>query len=1000
MSLEEQLIMSGSGDSQSEPLIPPSSSTLSSTYQISHCSSPDITYRIFEELPKATVVSVTRPDVIDFSLRVLSYTIEFHYKQFNWILQKKASQLIYLHLRLKKRAIIEEFHDKQEQVKEWLHCLGIGDYHPTVIQDDDEVDDENFHLHHKETTKNRYVPSRAALPFITPALGSQKYVIESAKVAMQGYLNHFLGNMDIVNSREVCNFLEVSKFSFVPEYGPKLKEGYVMVKRPTKIPTEEDAGGCCMGNWFNCCNGNWRKVWAVLKPGFLALLEDPFEIQLLDIVLFDVLPASNEKGEIHASLVKESIERSLLHYSFLIYITDWWLCPELYLRRPFNACASSRLDTLLEAKAMQGVKIYILLYKEVPLASKINSAVCKRKLLNIHENVSVLRYPDHISTGIYLWSHHEKLVIIDYRISFIGGLDLCFGRYDNFEHKVGDFPATIWPGKDYYNPRESQPNSWEDTMTDELDRGRYPRMPWHDVHCALWGPPCLDIARHFVLRWNLAKRNKAQNLDTIPLLVPWHYMGRSTNIECESKSMEHGRKDNNKQDYVSSLLPLQDMPSQFPAEAYELDAENEDPNLNDFNKTRVLSISQSFPVSSADSKAKPSQLGIQYLDEWWGTQERGDQVVSSEEARQVGPRTSCHCQVIRSVSQWSAGTSQTEDSIHNAYCSLIDQAEHYIYIENQFFISGLSQDEIIKNRVLEALYKRIIRADKERKCFRVIIVIPLLPDFEGGLDGGGSASAGALIHWQYRTICRGRHSILQNLYEVLGPRTRDYISFYSLRNYGRLRDDGPLVTNQVYVHSKLMIIDDRTALIGSSNINDRSLLGSRDSEIGIVIEDKEFVDSSMNGKPWKAGKFCFSLRLSLWSEHLGLCDKEISKINDLVADKTYNDIWMATATTNTNIYQDIFACIPNDHLHSRSEVRQSMAYWKEKLGHSTIDLGIAPEKIEAHPRGDSKFTDPMEKLKSIRGHLVLFPLEFMCQEEDLRPMFNHTEFYVKPQVYH
>lgn len=36
---------------------------------------------------------------------------------------------------------------------------------------------------------------------------------------------------------------------------------------------------------------------------------------------------------------------------------------------------------------------------------------------------------------------------------------------------------------------------------------------------------------------------------------------------------------------------------------------------------------------------------------------------------------------------------------------------------------------------------------------------------------------------------------------------------------------------QVYVHSKVMIIDDRVSFIGSSNINDRSLLGSRDSEV-------------------------------------------------------------------------------------------------------------------------------------------------------------------------
>jgi len=42
-------------------------------------------------------------------------------------------------------------------------------------------------------------------------------------------------------------------------------------------------------------------------------------------------------------------------------------------------------------------------------------------------------------------------------------------------------------------------------MKDELEREKYPRMPWHDVHCALWGPPCRDIARHFVQRWNYAK---------------------------------------------------------------------------------------------------------------------------------------------------------------------------------------------------------------------------------------------------------------------------------------------------------------------------------------------------------------------------------------------------------------------------------------------------------------------------------------------------------------
>ena len=49
-------------------------------------------------------------------------------------------------------------------------------------------------------------------------------------------------------------------------------------------------------------------------------------------------------------------------------------------------------------------------------------------------------------------------------------------------------------------------------------------------------------------------------------------------------------------------------------------------------------------------------------------------------------------------------------------------------------------------------------------------------------------------------------------------------------------DNGP-VTEQIYVHSKVMIIDDKIALIGSANINDRSMNGDRDSELAIIVED-------------------------------------------------------------------------------------------------------------------------------------------------------------------
>jgi len=111
---------------------------------------------------------------------------------------------------------------------------------------------------------------------------------------MQNYLNHFLESLDIVNTIEVCKFLEVSRLSFTPEYGPKLQEGYVTVKHLPRFPADEHSSSCSRF-WESCwCsfNTNWQEVWAVLKPGFLVLLADPLDAKPLDIIVFDLLGSS------------------------------------------------------------------------------------------------------------------------------------------------------------------------------------------------------------------------------------------------------------------------------------------------------------------------------------------------------------------------------------------------------------------------------------------------------------------------------------------------------------------------------------------------------------------------------------------------------------------------------------------------------------------------------------------------------------------------------------
>ena len=52
--------------------------------------------------------------------------------------------------------------------------------------------------------------------------------------------------------------------------------------------------------------------------------------------------------------------------------------------------------------------------------------------------------------------------------------------------------------------------------------------------------------------------------------------------------------------------------------------------------------------------------------------------------------------------------------------------------------------------------------------------------------------------------------------------------------------------------------------IGSANINDRSQKGDGDSEIALVVEDDDMIDSTMDGKPYQVSRFAATLRRQLY----------------------------------------------------------------------------------------------------------------------------------------
>ncbi|EMC92501.1 hypothetical protein BAUCODRAFT_77697 [Baudoinia panamericana UAMH 10762] len=477
------------------------------------------------------------------------------------------------------------------------------------------------------------------------------------------------------------------------------------------------------------------------------------------------------------------VSRAIDNAKDFIYIHDWWLSPELYLRRPAAVSQKWRLDRLLQRKAQEGVKIFVIVYRNIESAIPIQSDYTKWSLLDLHENICVQRSPNQFRQNQFFWAHHEKLVVIDNMMAFVGGIDLCFGRWDDSCHSLTDDKSTgfeldptegvqndnmqMWPGKDYSNPRVQDFYALDRPYEEMYDRTKVPRMPWHDIHMQLVGQPARDIARHFVQRWNYVLRSRVATRPTPVLLPPPEY--------------------------------------------------------------------------------------------------------DAEELERLGMTGTCQVQIVRSCSPWSIGTpNKVEHSIMNAYVHLIETSEHFVYIENQFYISSCTVEGTpINNSIGDALYNRALKAHRNNEQWQACLIIPLIPGFQNTVDSQDGTSVRLIMQCQFRSICRGEASLFGRL-RAKGIEPEDYIRFYSLRQWGKIGPRKCLTTEQLYIHAKCMVVDDRTVIIGSANINERSMLGSRDSEVCAIVTDTKMLPSFMGGEPYEVGEFAHTLRMRLMREHLGV----------------------------------------------------------------------------------------------------------------------------------
>ncbi|WVZ51178.1 hypothetical protein U9M48_002343 [Paspalum notatum var. saurae] len=492
----------------------------------------------------------------------------------------------------------------------------------------------------------------------------------------------------------------------------------------------------------------------------------------------------------------------------LVYIAGWSIdCDVTMVRDPRRPAQT--LGQLLKKKAGQQVAVLVLVSTHGVLpgegtaayfqGSGVHCVLCRRG-------------------NAAAFTHQQKAVVVDSPhglVGFVGGLDLCCGRYDTPEHPLFRTLGTVHRD-DFFQP--SFPGA------SVLKGG--PREPWHDIHCRVEGPAARDVLDNFEQRWR-----------------------------------KQGGGD-------SLLVDLPRRPAAVPDEAAANQNAAESWNVQVFR-----SIDSSAVAGFPEDPDEAARRGL----------------VTGEEGAAV------------------------ERSIQDAYIHAIRRARFFIYIESQYFL-GSSQWWLPQQDAAAAAPEQNLAADathlvakelslkiaskiRAGEWFRVYVVVPMWPEGEPE-----SASTQAILDWQRRTMeMMYRDVALAMQARGIRGNPREYLSFFCLGNreayspgeYAapeRPELDSYYIRAQqarrfkINVHANTMIVDDEYIIVGSANINQRSMDGGRDSEMAVGAYQPqhlvtEYTEYRYSGYPryqnewvtlnrWARGQV-HQFRLALWREHLG-----------------------------------------------------------------------------------------------------------------------------------
>lgn len=473
-----------------------------------------------------------------------------------------------------------------------------------------------------------------------------------------------------------------------------------------------------------------------------------------------------------------------------------------------------------------------------------------------------------------LFTHHQKLVLVDTQASgnyrkitaFVGGLDLCDGRYDTPEHRLfRDLDTTF--KEDFHNPTFPA-------------GAKAPRQPWHDLHSRIEGPAAYDVLINFEQRWKRATKWTE--------ILHFKRVSRWTDDALI------------KIDRISWILSP-DMPKLKDSKHGTFIHSTDDALLRSKDKVAVTIIPEDDP-----------KLWVSTDEDTW------------------------HVQIIRSIDSGSvkgfprnvdAAAAQNlicskslviDKSIQTGYIQAIRSAQHFIYIENQYFLGSSYAWPDYKNAGADNLIPmelalKIANKIKANERFAVYVVIPMWPE--------GDPKSGAvqeILYWQSQTMQMMYDIVAKALksMQISDSKPQDYLNFYCLGNREKhegkdLSVEAAVVTDahkfqrfMIYVHAKGMVVDDEYVIVGSANINQRSMAGTKDTEIAMGSYQPNHTWARRNRRP--RGQV-YGYRMSLWAEHLGNLDAWFEEPESVECVRKVNEIaednWKSFTSENFTLLQ-------------------------------------------------------------------------------------------------